>query len=292
MVNNEKHKTMPIKIYKPTSEGRRQMTGVDFSVLTKSYPEKSLTRGRKKTSARNNMGRITTRHQGGGHKQLYRFVDFKQNKYNISGRVVSIEYDPNRTAFIALIFYKDGEKRYILAPKDLKVGNIVVTSENAPLATGNRLMLKNIPVGTFVYNVEFFPGRGGQLARSAGNSVQVMAQEGYAYRQAGGYTHLLLPSSEIRKVPGSGYASIGVLSNTERNAITIGKAGRSRWLGIRPTVRASAMNPRDHKYGGGEGRALRGTKRPKDKWGNITGGRKTRRKNKRSNVFIIRRRKK
>ena len=276
---------MAIKIYKPTSEGRRQMTGVDFSVLTKSEPEKSLTFGRKKTSARNNRGRITVRHQGGGHKQLYRLVDFKQDKYDIAGRVASIEYDPNRTAFIALIVYKDGEKRYILAPKDLKVGDIVVASENAPLTPGNRLMLKNIPVGAFVHNVEFFPGKGGQLARSAGNSVEVMAQEG-------GYTHLLLPSSEIRKVLDGGYASIGVLSNTERNAITIGKAGRSRWLGIRPTVRASAMNPVDHPYGGGEGRALRGTRRPKTKWGKITGGRKTRNKNKQSNVFIIRRRKK
>jgi len=276
---------MPIKIYKPTSEGRRQMTGVDFSVLTKSYPEKSLTFGRKKTSARNNMGRITVRHHGGGHKQLYRLIDFKQNKYNVSGRVASIEYDPNRTAFIALIVYKDGEKRYILAPKDLKVGSIVIASENTPLTIGNRLMLKNIPVGTFIHNVEFFPGKGGQLARSAGNSIQVMAQEG-------GYTHLLLPSSEIRKVQDSGYASIGTLSNSEWNTITIGKAGRSRWLGIRPTVRGSAMNPVDHPYGGGEGRALRGTRRPKTKWGKITGGRKTRKKNKRSNTFIIRRRKK
>ncbi len=261
------------------------MTGVDFSVLTKSEPEKSLTHGRKKTSARNNRGRITVRHQGGGHKQLYRLVDFKQNKYNIPGKVVSIEYDPNRTAFITLIVYKDGEKRYILAPKDLRVGDTVITSENAPLSIGNRLMLKNIPVGTFIHNIEFFPGKGGKLARSAGNSVQVMAQEG-------GSTHLLLPSSEIRKVLDSGYASVGILSNAERNTITVGKAGRSRWLGIRPTVRASAMNPRDHKYGGGEGRALRGTRRPKTKWGKITGGRKTRNKNKRSNTFIIRRRKK
>ncbi len=261
------------------------MTGVDFSVLTKSEPEKSLTKGIKRTSARNNRGRITVRHQGGGHKKLYRLVDFKQNKYNVSGRVASIEYDPNRTAFIALIVYKDGEKRYILAPKDLKVGSAVIASENTPLTTGNRLMLKNIPVGTFIHNVELFPGKGGQLARSAGNSIEIMAQEG-------GYTHLRLPSSEIRKVLDRGYASVGVLSNPERNAITIGKAGRSRWLGIRPTVRASAMNPRDHKYGGGEGRALRGTKRPKTKWGKVTGGRKTRKKNKRSNTFIIRRRKK
>jgi len=276
---------MAIKIYKPTSPGRRQMTGVDFSVLTRSEPEKSLTKGIKRTSARNNMGRITMRHQGGGHKKLYRFIDFKQNKFNISGNVISIEYDPNRTAFIALIAYEDGDKRYVLSPKDLKVGDTIVSSENTSLNTGNRLMLKNIPVGAFVHNVEFFPGKGGQLARSAGSSVQIMAQEG-------GYTHLLLPSSEIRKVPDGGFASLGVLSNSEWNTITIGKAGRSRWLGIRPTVRASAMNPRDHKYGGGEGRALRGTKRPQTKWGKVTGGRKTRHKHKRSNSFIIRRRKK
>jgi len=276
---------MSIKIYNPTSPGRREMTGVDFSILTKNKPEKSLTKGKKRTSARNNRGRITTRHQGGGHKKLYRLVDFKQDKYDIPGRVASIEYDPNRTAFIALIIYKDGEKRYILAPRDIKVGDTIITSENAPLQIGNRLMLRNIPVGTFVHNVELFPGKGGQLARSAGSSVQMMAQEG-------NYTHLLLPSSEVRRVLDAGYASVGSLSNAEWNTITIGKAGRSRWLGIRPTVRASAMNPRDHKYGGGEGRALRGTRRPKTKWGQITGGRKTRKKNKQSNMFIMRRRKK
>src|SRR3989344_1518610 len=259
---------MAIKIYKPTSAGRREMTGVDFSILTWSEPEKSLTKGKKRTSARNNRGRITTRHQGGGHKKLYRLVDFKQDKYNVPGRVASIEYDPNRTAFIALVIYKDGEKRYILAPRDVKVGDAVVVSENAPLQAGNRMALKNIPVGTFVHNVELFPGKGGQLARSAGNSIQVMALEG-------GYAQLLLPSSEIRKVPENCYASIGSVSNAEWNTITIGKAGRSRWLGIRPTVRASVMNPRDHKYGGGEGRSQRGTRRPKDIWGNITGGRKT-----------------
>ncbi|MEK9170975.1 MAG: 50S ribosomal protein L2 [Patescibacteria group bacterium] len=276
---------MSIKIYNPTSPGRRGMTGVDFSVLTKTKPEKKLTKGKKRTSARNNRGRITTRHQGGGHKKLYRLVDFKQDKYNVPGRVASIEYDPNRTAFIALIIYKDGEKRYILAPRDIKAGDTIITSENAPLQIGNRLMLKNIPVGAFAHNVELFPGKGGQLARSAGSSVQIMAQEG-------GYTQLLLSSSEVRKVPDAGYASIGALSNAEWNTITIGKAGRSRWLGIRPTVRASAMNPRDHKYGGGEGRAPRGTRRPKTKWGQITGGRKTRKKNRRSNALIVRRRKK
>ena len=172
---------MAIKIYNPTSPGRREMTGVDFSILTKTRPEKSLTKGKKRTSARNNRGRITTRHQGGGHKKLYRLVDFKQDKYNIPGRVASIEYDPNRTAFIALIIYKDGEKRYILAPRDIKVGDMVITSPNAPLQIGNRLMLRNIPVGTFIHNVELSPGKGGQLARSAGSSVQVMAQEGGLY---------------------------------------------------------------------------------------------------------------
>ncbi len=261
------------------------MTGVDFSVLTAANPEKSLTKGKKNTSARNNRGRMTVRHQGGGHKKLYRLVDFKQDKYNIPGRIVSIEYDPNRTAFIALISYNDGEKRYILAPRDIKVGDTIIISENAPSEIGNRLALKNIPVGTFVHNVELFPKKGGQLARSAGSSVQVMAQEG-------GYTHLLLPSSEIRRVLDASYASIGSLSNAEWNTITLGKAGRSRWLGIRPTVRASVMNPRDHKYGGGEGRTQRGTRRPKTKWGQITGGRKTRKKNKQSNMFIIKRRKK
>jgi len=276
---------MAIKVYNPTSAGRRGMTSVDFSTLTKFEPEKNLTKGKKNTSARNNNGRITTRHQGGGHKKLYRLVDFRQDKYNVPGRVASIEYDPNRTSFIALVIYKDGEKRYILAPRDIKVGDAVIVSENAPLQVGNRMALKNIPVGTFVHNVEIFPGKGGQLARAAGNSIQVMAQEN-------GYTHLLLPSSEIRRVLDSGYASIGALSNAEWNTITIGKAGRSRWLGIRPTVRASVMNPRDHKYGGGEGRSQRGTRRPKTKWGQITGGRKTRKKNKRSNVFIVRRRKK
>ncbi|MBI2635523.1 MAG: 50S ribosomal protein L2 [Parcubacteria group bacterium] len=275
---------MGIKIYKPTSEGKRGMTGVDFSVLTETEPEKSLTLGKSKTSARNNRGRITVRHQGGGHKKLYRMLDFKQDKYNIPARVASIEYDPYRTAFISLVIYKDGEKRYILAPRDINVNDTIITSENAPLKIGNRLMLKNIPVGIFVHNAELFPGKGGQIGRSAGNAIQVMAQEG-------DYTHLLLPSTEIRRVPNTGYASIGALSNSEWNTITIGKAGRSRWLGVRPTVRASAMNPRDHKYGGGEGRALRGTKRPKTKWGKITGGRKTRKKNRQSNKFIVSKRK-
>lgn len=276
---------MSVKQYNPITPGRRQMTSVDFSILTANEPEKSLARGIKKNAGRNNRGRITTRHQGGGAKRLYRFVDFKQDKVGIPGRVLSLEYDPNRTAFIALVAYRDGEKRYILAPKDLKVGDEVVTSSAAPQKNGNRLMLKNISVGTFVHNVELFPGGGGKIARSAGSSVQVIAQEG-------GTTHLLMPSKEVRMVPDSGFASMGVLSNSEWNTVSIGKAGRSRWMGIRPTVRASAMNPRDHKYGGGEGRAVRGTRRPKTKWGKITGGRKTRNKNKASGQFILRRRKK
>lgn len=274
---------MVVKQYNPTTAGRRQMTGVDFSVLTGTKPEKSLTKGLKKNAGRNNLGRITTRHQGGGAKRSYRSIDFGQNKLNIPAKVLSLEYDPNRTVFIALIVYRDGEKRYILAPQNLKVGDEIVASENAPLKTGNRLMLKNIPVGTFVYNVELFPGQGGKIARSAGNSVQIMAHES-------GITHLLMPSKEIRTAPEKGFASIGALSNSEWNTVSIGKAGRSRYLGIRPTVRASAMNPRDHKYGGGEGRAVRGTKRPKTKWGKITGGRKTRNRKKLSNKFILRRR--
>lgn len=260
------------------------MSGVDFSVLTKKEPEKNLIFGRKRKAGRNNNGRITTRHQGGGAKQLYRMVDFKQDKFNIPAKVLSIEYDPNRTAFIALVVYKDGEKRYILAPRDLKVGDSVTSAENAPLSVGNRLMLKNIPVGAFVYNVELNPGKGGQIARSAGSSIQVMAQEGKR-------THLLMPSGEVRLTPNTGFASVGALSNPDWNTIVGGKAGRSRHRGVRPTVRASAMNPRDHKYGGGEGRAVRGTKRPITKWGKITGGRKTRKKKKWSNKLILKRRK-
>ena len=275
---------MAIKIYKKNSAGRRNMSVVKSDLITVKKPEKSLLAPMKSRAGRSH-GKISVRHHGGGHKQRYRIIDFKQNKFDIPGKVAAIERDPMRSSFIALINYKDGEKRYILAPRDIKVGDMVITSPNAPLQIGNRLMLRNIPVGAFIHNVELFPGKGGQLARSAGSSVQVMAQEG-------GYTQLLLSSSEVRKVPDLSYASIGSLSNAEWNTITIGKAGRSRWLGIRPTVRASAMNPRDHKYGGGEGRAPRGTRRPKTKWGQITGGRKTRKKNKRSDVFIIRRRKK
>ncbi len=238
----------------------------------------------KKSSGRNSQGKITMRHQGGGHKQLYRLIDFKQNKFDIVGRIESVEYDPCRSGLIAKVVYTDGERRYVLASSEMKVGDEIITSVNAPLKSGNRTQLKRIPVGSFVYNVELFPGKGGQLARSAGLAAQVLANEE-------GYTHLKLASKEIRKVIWDGYASIGRVSHSEHNLAVVGKAGRSRWLGIRPTVRGSVMNPCDHPYGGGEGKQPRGTKRPKTKWGKVTGGHKTRNKKKWSSKLIIKRRK-
>ncbi len=261
------------------------MTVPDYSKLSKVKPFKSLTKRLKSNAGRNNQGRITVRHQGGGNKVLYRMVDFKQDKLGVFCRVETLEYDPYRTAFIALVLYEDGERRYILAPQNLKVGDRIITSEDAPFETGNRTILRRIPVGTLVYNVEVLPGKGGQLARSAGTSLQILANEDR-------YTHLKMSSGEIRKVPWNGYASIGQVSNPEHNLTVIGKAGRSRHMGIRPTVRGSAMNPRDHPYGGGEGKAKRGTKRPKTKWGKVTGGHRTRKKKKWSNKLIIKRRKK
>ncbi len=260
------------------------MITVDYSGLSKTKPFKKLLVRLKNKAGRGHGGRITMRHQGGGEKALYRLVDFKQNKVGVPGRVETLEYDPYRTAFIALVVYNDGERRYVIAPEGLKVGDRVLTSDDAPFVPGTRTSLRRIPVGTFVHNVETNPGKGGALARSAGSSLQVLANED-------GYTHLKMPSGEIRKVLWNCLASIGQVSNPAHNLVVIGKAGRSRHLGIRPTVRASAMNPRDHKYGGGEGRAKRGTKRPKDKWGNITGGRKTRNRKKWSNKLIIKRRK-
>lgn len=274
-----------MKHYKPTTPGRRQMTGIDFSLLTKKRPEKSLIVGFSKKAGRNNQGRITVRHHGKGAKRKYRLVDFKQEKHNIPAKVLSLEYDPNRTCFIALIQYTNGEKSYILLPQGLKIGDEIITSEKAPLNPGNRLILKNIPVGAFVYNIELEPGKGGQLVRSAGTYAKILAKEGE-------YVQLELPSTEIRKIPATCWASLGALSNPEHNLITIGKAGRSRWLGIRPTVRGSAMNPRDHAHGGGEGRALIGRKRPYTPWGKPALGVKTRRAKKKSNVFIIQRRRK
>lgn len=274
-----------MKQYNPTTPSRRQMTTPIYrGVLSASEPYKNLTLKICQRAGRNNQGRITTRHQGGGHKKLYRLIDFKQNKLNVPARVETIEYDPYRTAFIALILHKDGERSYILASKNMKVDDEIVVSENAPLKEGNRLALKNIPIGYFIYNVEMKKGAGGKLARSAGSYAEVLAQEN-------GWTNLKLSSGEIRKIDWKNFASLGQNSNPDWNLTVIGKAGRSRHLGIRPTVRGSAMNPCDHPYGGGEGKAMRGTKRPKTRWGKITGGRKTRNKKKWSNRVIIKRRK-
>jgi large subunit ribosomal protein L2 len=254
-------------------------------VLTASKPEKSLTTGFKRGVGRNNKGRLTTRHKGGGHKRKYREIDFVLNKHDIPAKIVSVEYDPNRTAYIALVVYADGEKRYIIAPKTAKVGQTFTVSEKAPIKPGNRTYLRRIPVGTFVYNVEIKPGQGGKLVRSAGNYAEVVAVEG-------DYVNLKMPSSEVRKVLGTSMATIGEVSNAEHRLHSLGKAGRSRWLGIRPTVRGSAMNPVDHPYGGGEGRSGRGLRRAKSKWGKPTGiGQKTRTPKKYSNKLIVSRRK-
>ncbi len=264
------------------------MTGIDYKkILTsnKSEPYKPLVSPLKKKAGRN-KGRISVRHQGGGHKKKYRIIDFKRDKFDIPAKVESIEYDANRSAFISLIRYQDGERRYLLAPQDLKVGDEIITAESAPLKPGNRMRLKNIPVGTSVYDIELYPGRGGKIARSAGTYAQVTAHEG-------GYVHLTLPSTEIRMVLENCMATIGALSNPEYRFINIGKAGRTRWLGIRPTVRGSAMNPVDHPHGGGEGRAPIGLRRgPKTPWGKQAYGVKTRKRKKYSDKFIVRRRKK
>jgi len=261
------------------------MTTVSYrGVLTRSKPEKSLTRGRKRSVGRNNQGRITTRHKGGGHKRVFREVDFKYDKKDIPATIKSIEYDPNRSAFIGLAFYRDGEKRYVIVPKTAKPGTTFIVSEKAPLTIGNRLPLRGIPVGTFVYNVEIKPGGGAKIGRSAGIFAQVVAN-------ADGYTNLKMPSTEIRKVSENAWACVGEVSNEEYKLQNFGKAGRSRWKGIRPTVRGSAMNPVDHPYGGGEGRQGRGTRRPKTMWGKVTGGRKSRTPKKYSNLFIVSRRK-
>jgi len=274
-----------MKTYKPTSKSRRQMSNVNYrKIITKTEPTKSLTYGFKRSVGRNSQGRITMRHKGGGHKRLYRDVDFKYDKYNIPAKITSIEYDPNRSAFIGLAVYKDGEKRYVILPKSIKPGDTFIVSDKAELKAGNRLPLRNIPVGTFVYNVEIKPKGGAKIGRSAGIFAQVVAN-------ADGYTNLKMPSSEVRKVREECYASIGVVSNEEHHLENYGKAGRSRWKGIRPTVRGTAMNPVDHPYGGGEGRQGRGTKRPKTLWGKVTGGRKTRSPKKYSNLFIVSRRK-
>lgn len=273
-----------MKTYSPTTPSRRAMTNVDYGVLSATKPHKNLLIKLPNHSGRNNQGRITTRHQGGGNKKLYRLVDFNQNKLNVPARIETIEYDPYRSAFIVLIIYKDGERSYILASKDMKVGDEIISAENAPLKEGNRLMLKNIPSGYMIHNIEMKKNGGGKLARSAGAYAQILAQDN-------GWTHLKLSSGEVRKVDWNNFASLGQVSNPDYSLTVVGKAGRSRWLGIRPTVRGTAMNPCDHPHGGGEGRQPRGTRKPKTKWGKVTGGRKTRSKKKWSNKLIVKRRK-
>ena len=274
---------MGIKTYNPYTPSRRQMTGSDFSEITKTTPEKSLVVSLSKNSGRNNQGKITVRHRGGGNRRKYRLVDFKRKKDGIAAKVIGIEYDSNRTANIALICYADGEKAYILAPAGLKVGMKVMSGAEAEVRPGNCLPLSAIPVGTMVHNIELYPGKGGQLVRSAGNGAQVMAKEGK-------YATLRLPSGEMRMVPINCRATIGVVGNGEHNLINIGKAGRKRHMGIRPTVRGSVMNPNDHPHGGGEGKTGIGRPGPCTPWGKPALGLKTRKKNKQSNKLIVRRR--
>ena len=274
---------MPIKFYKPTTPGRRGMTTMDYSELSKVSPEKSLLKPVKKHSGRNNYGRITVRHHGGGNRRKYRIIDFKRNKFDIPAKVLTIEYDPNRSSFIALVQYEDGEKSYILAPQELKVGDTVISGKDADIKAGNALPLTSNPVGTIVHNVELYPGKGGQLARSAGNYAQLMAKEGK-------YALLRLPSTELRNVPVECMATIGIVSNSEHANINYGKAGRKRHMGWRPTVRGSVMNPNDHPHGGGEGRAPIGRSGPVTPWGKPALGYKTRDKKKQSDKMIVRRR--
>ena len=274
---------MGIKTYSPYTPSRRHMTGSDFKEITASKPEKSLVVSLKKNSGRNNQGKITVRHQGGGYKTKYRLVDFKRNKDGIPAEVMTIEYDPNRTANIALICYADGQKAYILAPYGLKVGDTLMNGETAEVRLGNCLPLANIPVGSSIHNIELYPGKGGQLVRSAGNSAQLMAKEGK-------YATLRLPSGEMRMVPIGCRATIGQVGNIDHELINIGKAGRKRHMGIRPTVRGSVMNPNDHPHGGGEGRTSIGRPGPVTPWGKPALGLKTRKKSKQSNKLIIRRR--
>lgn len=272
---------MAIKTYKPTSPGRRFLTNVSYKDLSKVEPEKSLLRPLKKKSGRNFQGRITVRHKGGGAKRQYRLIDFKRDKDGIPARVATIEYDPNRTAFIALLNYEDGEKRYIIAPDKLQVGDILESGMDADIKSGNALPIRYIPVGTVIHNVEITPGKGGQLARSAGSSAQLTAKEDR-------YGHVRLPSGEVRMVLLDCRATIGTVSNSEHELVTVGKAGRSRHLGIRPTVRGSAMNPVDHPHGGGEGRAPIGRPSPMTPWGKIGRGVKTRNPKKKTNQYIVR----
>ncbi len=272
---------MGIKTYNPYTPSRRNMTGLDFVEITKTTPEKSLLAKKSKTAGRNNQGKITVRHHGGGNRQKYRIIDFKRRKDDVPAKVAAIEYDPNRTANIALLFYADGEKSYIIAPVGLKVGDELMSGPNAEVKVGNCLPLSEIPVGTEIHNIELYPGKGAQLVRSAGNSAQLMAKEGK-------YATLRLPSGEMRMVPIVCRATIGQVGNIEHGLVNIGKAGRKRHMGIRPTVRGSVMNPNDHPHGGGEGRTSIGRPGPSTPWGKPALGLKTRKKNRQSNKLIIR----
>ena len=274
---------MAIKVYKPTTNARRNMSVTDYSGLSKVAPEKSLLAPLKKNSGRNSYGRITVRHRGGGNRRKYRIIDFKRQKFDVEGTVLTLEYDPNRSAFIALVEYTDGEKAYIIAPQGLKVGDKIVAGEAADIKPGNALPLKNIPQGTFVHNVELYPGRGAQLARAAGNMAQLMAKEN-------GMALLRLPSGELRNVPETCMATIGQVGNIDHENVKIGKAGRKRNMGIRPTVRGSVMNPNDHPHGGGEGKSPVGRPGPVTPWGKPALGYKTRKNNKASDKLIVRRR--
>lgn len=274
---------MAIKKYNPTTNGRRNMSVLVYDEITTSTPEKSLLAPLRKKGGRNNMGRITVRHQGGGHKQKYRIIDFKRDKFNVEGRIATVEYDPNRSANIALVSYFDGEKRYIIAPKGIKVGQTIVSGENVDIKVGNALPLEKIPVGTVIHNIELHPGHGAQLVRSAGASAQILGREGK-------YVLVRLTSGEVRKILGVCYATIGEVGNADYMNVNTGKAGRTRYLGIRPTVRGSVMNPNDHPHGGGEGRTSIGRKAPLTPWGKVALGLKTRNKKKKSSDLIVRRR--
>lgn len=275
---------MVIRIYKPNTPGTRNRGVASFNEITKNKPEKSLITSNHRARGRNNQGLITIRHRGGGHKRRYRIIDFKRNKHNIAARVASIEYDPNRNARISLLHYQDGEKRYILTAQNVKVGTTLMSGPDAEIQIGNSLPLENIPLGLEVHNIELIPNNGGQIVRAAGTSAKILAKEGK-------YVTLRLPSKEIRLIRKECYATIGVVSNAEHNNITIGKAGKKRWLGIRPTVRGVVMNPCDHPHGGGEGRSPIGRKRPITPWGKAALGVKTRKKRKASDIYIVRRRK-
>ncbi len=273
---------MAIKVYKPTTNGRRNMSTTDYSKLSKVAPERSLLEPLRKTSGRNSYGRITVRHHGGGNRRKYRVIDFKRQKLNIAAEIKTLEYDPNRSAFIALVEYEDGVKNYILAPAGLQVGDKIIAGADVDIKVGNALPLQSIPTGTFVHNVELYPGRGGQLARAAGNAAQLMAKEG-------SLALLRLPSGELRNVPVSCMATIGTVSNEDHANVKIGKAGRTRHMGIRPTVRGSVMNPCDHPHGGGEGKSPIGRPGPVTPWGKPALGYKTRKKHKSSDKLIVKR---